>query len=190
MLTFLRHGETEWNREGRIQGILDIPLSFDGRRAVRAYAKSRKGLEVHIIWTSPLQRAKETALILSEELRRKTPIRIQELESLTERNYGLYQGQRVYGLLAQDVTAATIQEESISGPGVESWCVFQQRVFKALNIIASGPEHALVVVHGGWLKATHALLKTGSAVITPGNLEEYAIERRDLLSHLHSWIAP
>ena len=57
----IRHGETAWNKEGRCQGVTDIPLTETGRRQARAVANTLERIPLCRILTSPLQRARETA---------------------------------------------------------------------------------------------------------------------------------
>lgn len=60
-LYLVRHGETEWNRQRRIQGLTDLDLNENGRRQAEALARALRGEEVVAIFTSPLKRARYTA---------------------------------------------------------------------------------------------------------------------------------
>ena len=182
MLTFLRHGETKWNPEGRIQGTLDTRLSTYGRQCVEQYAKKNLSLCVNVIWTSPLRRAKETALILATHFESASKhVPLYELDALVERAYGVYQGQKLEHL--QDHLLAS-REDLVFGADVEPWYDLQQRVLAALRTIAAGPDQALIVVHGGWLKAMHSLLQTGLQQENAGNLTGYSLRRSTLISIL------
>ncbi|HHT88984.1 MAG TPA: histidine phosphatase family protein [Clostridiales bacterium] len=64
----IRHGETDWNLIGKVQGREDVPLNETGRRQVRKCAAALKNTEVKIIVTSPLSRAVETAEIISDSI--------------------------------------------------------------------------------------------------------------------------
>ena len=68
-LLLARHGETDWNREGRWQGHADISLNERGREQARALAKQLSGVAFDVIYASDLVRAHETALIVAEERR-------------------------------------------------------------------------------------------------------------------------
>ncbi len=57
----VRHGETEWNRIGRFQGISDIPLNKKGKAQAQALAQALKDEPIDVVYSSPLIRAKETA---------------------------------------------------------------------------------------------------------------------------------
>ena len=178
MLTFLRHGETTWNQEGRIQGTLDIPLSTEGRCSAEKYAAHLQDSGIQVIWTSPLERAKDTATILATRLRRGTEcVFVRELGTLVERDYGIYQGKRLDDLKPSLLVK---EEERIFGDGVEPWHGLQRRVRQALQVIVTGPSPSVIVVHGGWLKALHSLLQTGYHHENASNLSSYSVERSEV----------
>ncbi|MDH5730709.1 MAG: histidine phosphatase family protein [Gammaproteobacteria bacterium] len=83
----IRHGETDWNRESRIQGQIDIPLNETGRAQALAMAFNSAHHRFSAIYSSDLSRAVETATALSirENLEVKT------MPQLRERNYGIFQ---------------------------------------------------------------------------------------------------
>ena len=88
MLYLLRHGQTDWNINHRLQGRTDIPLNENGREmAVRAREKY-KGIPVDLCFSSPLLRAKETAEIFLEG--RGVPVITDE--RLKEMSFGEYEG--------------------------------------------------------------------------------------------------
>jgi broad specificity phosphatase PhoE len=65
-LLLARHGETEWNRLRRIQGISDLELNETGRRQAEALARDLSNLSVYAVYTSPLKRARDTARLIAE----------------------------------------------------------------------------------------------------------------------------
>lgn len=65
---FIRHGETDWNRDKRIMGQMDIPLNETGVAQARSARNLLKELNIQHIYTSPLLRAYQTAQILNEEI--------------------------------------------------------------------------------------------------------------------------
>jgi broad specificity phosphatase PhoE len=67
-LLLVRHGETDWNAEGRLQGHTDRPLNDYGRRQARALADELEGEELDAVYSSDLVRARETAEIVAERL--------------------------------------------------------------------------------------------------------------------------
>ena len=68
-LLLARHGETEWNREGRWQGHADVALNDRGREQAKALAAQLAGEPIDVIYASDLARAHETALIIAEQRR-------------------------------------------------------------------------------------------------------------------------
>ena len=62
---FLRHGQTDNNREGRMQGRVDIPLNETGRAQARCAAQRLKSISFDAVYSSPLRRAVETAQIVT-----------------------------------------------------------------------------------------------------------------------------
>ena len=88
MLYIVRHGETDWNRQKKVQGHTDIPLNEYGRHLAEETAEGMKDIPIDIGYTSPLKRARETAEIILKE--RNIPLldepRIQEI------GFGIYDG--------------------------------------------------------------------------------------------------
>jgi probable phosphoglycerate mutase len=84
----IRHGETDWNIEKRIQGHLDIPLNSTGRAQALAMAFSVSHHHFQALYSSDLGRAIETAHVLAERL----GLEAKPMPHFRERNYGLFQG--------------------------------------------------------------------------------------------------
>lgn len=91
-LALLRHGHTSWNRAGRIQGRSDIPLDDEARSELSGYSLPNDWKDADI-WSSPLARARETALLVSG----RSP---QTSAALTEMNWGQWEGLRGVDLIA------------------------------------------------------------------------------------------
>lgn len=145
MLTTLiltRHGETIWNRKGKLQGETDIPLSRKGVSEAKALTKRfnlSSGIQIHAIYTSKLKRAIHTAELATKEL----GIPIKKLKSLNERNYGIFEGKTIpHSFLIKEIKKG------------ESKLKFEKRVistFKKLLEKHKG-ETLLVVCHGGVIR--------------------------------------
>ncbi|GHG92344.1 histidine phosphatase family protein [Pseudodonghicola xiamenensis] len=91
-LALLRHGHTDWNRQGRIQGASDIPLDDEARTCLAALRLPNDWAAAEL-WSSPLKRAAETAELVARRAPRLAP-------ELVEMNWGDWEGQRGLDLLA------------------------------------------------------------------------------------------
>src|SRR5258706_3803519 len=87
-LCLVRHGETAWNAEGRVQGQLDIPLSPTGLAQAKAVASALAGESFDAIYSSDLVRVRQTAQPIAELLKKDVLLD----ERLRERHYGVFQG--------------------------------------------------------------------------------------------------
>src|SRR3954452_24611267 len=87
-LLLVRHGETDWNAEGRLQGHTDRPLNEYGRRQAKELAARLAGGHVDAIYASDLSRARETAEIVGERLGLTVVID----PDLRETNWGTWEG--------------------------------------------------------------------------------------------------
>jgi phosphoserine phosphatase len=88
-LLLVRHGETQWNRESRFQGIRDIPLNDRGREQARSAADFLNDVEIDFALSSPMSRPKETAEIILEP---HTNIELSTDDRLKEICHGLWEG--------------------------------------------------------------------------------------------------
>ena len=105
-LILLRHLESQWNKENRFTGWVDIPLSEEGRKGAKEVAKKLTDFKIDKVYTSPLIRNTETVSLILEELGRKDlPVVIDK--ALDERNYGKLQG------LNKDKMKAKYGEEQV-----------------------------------------------------------------------------
>ena len=145
-----RHGQTEWNLEGRFQGQLDSPLTPKGR--VQARNNAHKVIE-HMgdiesikIFASPLGRAKSTAHIVCDELGISRE-RIKFDNRIMEFNYGVFEGKRKQDLI--DTEAFKAREENkwfYKIEGGDSYEIVAQRVQSFLNSIAQEKE-VMIIAH-------------------------------------------
>jgi probable phosphoglycerate mutase len=159
-LILIRHGETAWNAERRLQGHLDIPLSPAGERQAAALATALQHETFDLIVSSDLQRARQTA----EAVARPHGIRVQSDPALRERCYGGFEG-LLYAEIEQQFPFefAAWQGRDIDGalpPGAnqgESFRKFYERVIAAIDgWAAAHPGKTLALVaHGGVLECAH-----------------------------------
>ena len=87
-LYIMRHGETDWNKEKRLQGQSDIELNEFGRNLAYKTKEGLKDVQVDLVITSPLKRARETALIVKGD--REIPV-IEDAR-IEEMCFGEYEG--------------------------------------------------------------------------------------------------
>jgi broad specificity phosphatase PhoE len=177
---FVRHGETDWNLAGRLQGFTDIPLNETGRRQARAAQSLLAGLDIGHIVASPLGRAWETAQILNEKL----GATIESDEGLRERHFGVMEGQSVT-LLDQlrRAAAADIEECGYACPeGAETYADFKLRTFARIghHLQAQEGRNVLFVCHGGLYRVLRRSLIAD--VGHSGNVEPYWFEK-----HSEGW---
>jgi probable phosphoglycerate mutase len=155
-LIVIRHGETAWNREKRMQGITDTPLSEVGRAQAQALGRRLAGHEFTALYASDLSRAWDTALAIAEHTKREAVAD----RRLRERRFGIFEG----------LTAGEIQERfpeeharfasrdpDYEVPGGESAREFTDRCLGCLSEIADRHRGANVVVvtHGLVLDALY-----------------------------------
>lgn len=88
LICLVRHGETDWNSQGRLQGSIDIPLNQKGIVQANDCKNALSSLEWDLIISSPLKRARETAEIINTEM--KLPLL--EMVNFVERSYGDAEG--------------------------------------------------------------------------------------------------
>ena len=148
-LLLARHGETDWNREFRIQGSSDIELNELGREQARALATELAEVEIDAIYASDLSRARATAELVAAA--KGLEVRLDA--RLRERSFGSWEG-----LDRDEIVALREAEEHHDGETDEQ---VRSRVLAAIDeIAASHPgESVLVVSHGGALNTLwhHAL---------------------------------
>ena len=150
-----RHGETDWNREGRFQGFADPPLNDIGRAQAAGLAAELADVELAAVYSSPLRRAFETAELLAAP-HRLAPVAV---EALREVDVGSWQA------LTREEVEARFPEQLARwldyGQGWqdgESYEEMARRVVAALLQLAAAHdgERILAVTHGGPIRATFA----------------------------------
>ena len=161
-ICFLRHGPTEWNELGRIQGHSDIPLSAAGLKKMRGLMPPDPFAPPPRVFSSPLIRARQTA----EALGLPTPT----LDArLMEQNWGRWEGLSRAEIIAQDgkdCFAAAGLRGAFTPPGGESTDALNARVLAFLSDVAGGEGDAVAIAHLGVLRAAYTLA-TGWGMATP-----------------------
>ncbi|MDP4634618.1 MAG: histidine phosphatase family protein [Pontimonas sp.] len=140
----VRHGETEWNRLRKIQGISDIPLNDTGRSQAAALGDILSKHRFDLIVSSPLSRALETAQIVARKLGMPAPLVIQDL---VERNYGEAEG-------SSGLELDTLYPPGTEIPGREDRADVTKRVVRTLHDLAIRHPEAdiLAVAHGAVIR--------------------------------------
>jgi probable phosphoglycerate mutase len=160
-LALLRHGPTDWNAAGRIQGHTDIPLSDAGLARMAAL---RLPLAITRVYVSPMLRTRQTA----EALGLPAPIHDARL---MEQNWGVWEGLTRDEILARHGADAFIKAGSKEGEafrpgGGESTGELHARVASFLKDVVQGEGDAVAVAHLGVLRAAYTLA-TGWDMATP-----------------------
>jgi 2,3-bisphosphoglycerate-dependent phosphoglycerate mutase len=152
---FVRHGQTDWNIEGRVQGWTDVPLNRTGIRQAHLLANALHGIPFQVIYSSDLSRAKSTAAILQAQL--AVPLRVDA--RLRERYFG-----RTEGMYRTDNTHGLMQKEKIALASAVSACdsaddreTDQEVRVRANSFLKSIldthlPGRILCVSHGGFIR--------------------------------------
>jgi broad specificity phosphatase PhoE len=140
-LLLVRHGETDWNAEGRLQGHTDRPLNDFGRTQAKELADRLAGEGADAIYASDLARAKETAEIVGERL--GLPVVVDP--GLREKNWGSWEGLTGDERIGVDYVGESTEEH-------------RDRVMRSVRrIVERHPDQRVVVVtHGGSLRRIQA----------------------------------
>jgi broad specificity phosphatase PhoE len=152
-LFLARHGETDDNREPiRVQGFVDTPLNDTGRRQAAELAELVKPIGFESLWSSDLQRARETAEVVGARISLKPRLD----PRFREANRGRWEGHRFIDIAREEpeLYAAWLRAgESFRFPDGESLRDQQVRVDAALDDVRTAGElPALVVCHGGTIR--------------------------------------
>lgn len=137
---FIRHGETDWNKEYRAMGHTDIPLNQNGLEQAVLAAELLKDIQFDCIISSPLRRALKTAQIIAEK--RDTAVQI--VDEFKECFFGVLEGTNL--LFDPRVQG---WEKGARVEDVEHYHDFSNRVIQALVFALSGSKTPLIVSHGG-----------------------------------------
>lgn len=146
-----RHGQTEWNALGKLQGRQDIKLNEVGKEQALTTGEKIKNEKIDIIITSPLKRAKETAEIINKQFN----VEIVEDDRLMVRCYGDFEG----------ITKVELKEKKIQYPEIDDACNYLKnidifnmetiqdlcaRIYECLDEITTKyqDKNLLIVTHG------------------------------------------
>lgn len=139
-LLLVRHGETQWNRETRFQGQIDVPLNDNGRQQSQKAAKLLEDVKIDFAVTSPMLRPKETAEIILHE---NPQIKLQLEPDLKEINHGLWEGKLEVEIeedFAAELEAWRSHPELVQMPEGENLQEVWDRAIAAWNKIVTQVE--------------------------------------------------
>jgi len=168
----VRHGETDDNAADRFQGQLDSRLNERGRRQSLELARALVAEGLRGLYSSPLLRARETAEIIGAELGLEPVFDGRLMEANTGQWTGLLY-EEVIAATPADFRAWRRADRAFRFPGGESVAEQAQRVEAALSDVrAAGRLPALVVTHGGSIRAVRGAVPAGDFV---GNCALYRL---------------
>jgi len=180
LLYCVRHGESQYNAENRIQGQTNVPLSELGLRQGEALRSAMADLPVEAIFASPLRRAMQTAQPLADALN----IEIRTDPRLMEIDAGVFQHQlrSELGDLYPEAAAAWFGgDPDFTIPGGESRRDLMHRGREVFETIRqTGHEHVAVVSHGGLLCGALKALLNIPAALNPFVLQNGSISRLEM----------
>ncbi len=160
MIYFIRHGETDYNKEGRFQGHLDIPLNANGIAQAEKARDELAKFHFDLIYSSPLLRASRTAEIINE----KQNVNLVLDDRIKEIYGGKIQGTR------KDERSDDVQLLMYENPeslGIETSAHLCERVESFFKEIENYDKDILIVAHGGVYRALYRYLN---------NIEGYDFE--------------
>ncbi len=163
----IRHGETAWNVDTRIQGHLDIPLNDTGLWQAARVGEALADETVAAIYTSDLQRAHATA----QAVARTTGAPLATDEGLRERSFGQFQGRtfaEIEAELPEQARRWRQRDPDYAPEGGESLTTLRTRIAGTVARLAARHtgEQVVLVAHGGVLDALYRLA-TGQDIRSP-----------------------
>lgn len=200
----VRHGETDWNRAGKFQGQIDVPLNDNGRNQASLAAEFLKTIPIDFGFTSPMSRPKETAQII---LKDRSGLTLHEDADLREIGHGLWEGKFEAEIKAEypgELERWQSHPESVQMPEGENlqdvWTRATAAWQKIIAQVGNQPQTGIVVAHDATNKVLLCNLlglgladiwkiKQGNGAVTvidyPDGIEgQPVIQALNLTSHL------
>ncbi len=151
----IRHGETDWNKAGKLQGSADIPLNEYGVELAQITSEQMKDIPLEIIYSSPLNRAHTTAQIMRRG--REIPIIVDE--RLREMDFGMYEGMIVrdagksedhplHDFISHPEKYRPLEGEEFSGVITRAHSFIDE----VLCPLQDNYEHVMLAVHGAFIR--------------------------------------
>ena len=158
----IRHGETAWNVDTRLQGHLDIALNARGQWQAQRAAQALADEDIAAIYTSDLSRARATAQAIADHNANPAARQVHPHTGLRERGFGIFEGQ-TYAQINLDWPEESRRwrqrDPHFAPPGGETPLQLHARVSATLNAIASQHlgQHIVLVAHGGVMDILYRL---------------------------------
>lgn len=175
----LRHGETTWNQDRRLQGQLDIPLNERGHWQAARTAEALREEPIAAVYSSDLARAHQTARAIAAA----QGLDVRSHAGLRERHFGVFQGKTWTELEVEEPEATQAWRTRVpefAPAGGENLLQLRERIAAALDEIVAGHagEQIVIVAHGGVLDMVYRLA-TGLELQAPRTwlVENAAIHR-------------
>jgi broad specificity phosphatase PhoE len=146
-VVLVRHGETEWSREGKHTGHTDVPLTDGGRQQARVVGEALRGRDFALVLTSPLSRAFETSRLAG------FGDRAEGRDGLMEWDYGAYEG-RTTPEIREERPGWTLWRDGVTGG--ETIEQVASRVDLVIEEIRGADGDALLFAHGHVLRVLTA----------------------------------
>jgi len=158
----IRHGETAWNVDTRLQGHLDIGLNERGQWQARRAAQALADEDIAAIYTSDLSRARATAQAIADQNVNPAARQVHPHTGLRERGFGIFEGQ-TYAQINLDWPEESRRwrqrDPHFAPQGGETLTQLRERVTATVNALASQHvgEQIVLVAHGGVMDALYRL---------------------------------
>jgi broad specificity phosphatase PhoE len=146
-VVLVRHGETEWSRDGRHTGRTDIPLTSEGRRQAQALAAPLRAWQFALVLSSPLQRALETCRLAGYGTN------VQVRPELMEWDYGRYEGRTSREIVTENPGWSLWRD---GGPDGEMPADVGRRVDRVISEVRQVAGDVLIFAHGHVLRVLTA----------------------------------
>ena len=153
---FVRHGETDWNVEMRMQGQIDLALNTKGEAQALAVGRYFSGRQASVLYSSDLLRARQTSQPAADTLR--LPMNL--LPELRERHFGRCEGltfEEIELRYPEDAAAIISRDPDYISPGGESRHQHENRILDCVGrLVSAHPDQTVIVVtHGGVLDVVY-----------------------------------
>lgn len=169
-LILIRHGETKLNKAMVFQGSTDVSLNEKGLNQAEAVKDKLKSFKITKVYSSPLNRAYETARIIFED-------NIELIQDFSEVDFGLFEGLshgEINEKYPSELNEFYKDYRGFTFPKGESYKEFYSRVKKSLELIIKNPneDNVAIVAHGGTIKVIISALLGEEELFNKINVEQ------------------